>query len=575
MDRLIKKICIIVITIIVQHETIAQDSNKLKAIDETINESVFVSTNTNVFLTGETLYYKLFCLDKTTFKTSKYSKIAYVEIIESNKKTIIKQQLFLENATASGDIFLPTTLETGNYKIIGYTSWVLNKDNLTCFVGDIKIINQYNNLDLKNISVTKDSLKNNKFEVKKSGSLKISTNKKNYTSRELVTLEIKNTTEKTLLEKGNYNISVKKANNLFTNNSLNAVTLTSSNKNIENVFNNNKIIPEVRGEIISGRITSRAGVKIAEKHISLSIPGENYIFKISKTNSNGFFNFILDKKNTNSNVIVQVADENKADFAIEIFENKSPKYDAITFEKFEINTNTKDFIEKKSIANQIENAFYENKKDSVLVNIKLDDFYKKQAVEYILDTYTRFPTLKETIIEVVEGLYAESKNKTYNLYLRDFDLNNKLDIPAMVIVDGLLILDINNLLDHKAALFEKIEIIKGGYYYGSKLFNGLISFTTKNKEYENNPKGNFVFKPSILRPENNKTYYQPDYSRSKLSRIPDYREQLLWNPNVTLSEKEKPISFYTSDLEGEFEIVLEGFTNEGVPVYETETITIK
>jgi hypothetical protein len=58
-------------------------------------------------------------------------------------------------------------------------------------------------------------------------------------------------------------------------------------------------------------------------------------------------------------------------------------------------------------------------------------------------------------------------------------------------------------------------------------------------------------------------YPSPDYDSATLDRIPDYRVQLLWDPNVTLTTKEYGVHFYASDVPGTFQIVLEGYTIDG------------
>lgn len=573
MDRLIK-ILVIASIIIYKQATLAQSNvsiSELKAIDMKINESVFISTNSNSFLTGETILYKLYCLNNNSTLVSNYSKLAYVELVDSNKKTVFKQKLFLEDGTENGDLFLPTTLETGNYKLVGYTRWMLNKDNPDIFSKNISIINPYNVLNKNLVNISQDSLKVESKTVTNSSYFSINTTKKIFSNRELVTLDLKQKTEKENLN-GNYSISVRKLDAAFQKNNSTVLNKTSN----EPVFNSQNILPEFRGEIICGKIISKSNKNTENINISLSIPGKNYTYKITKTNKKGEFIFNLDTKNTSQNLIFQIIDSEKEDFKIEVLDTKSPNYSALVFEKLQIYEVTKNIIEEKAIANQIENAYYEKKKDSLYADKDLKAFYNTLQTEYILDNYTRFPTLKETIIEVIEGMYFTKTNKNYTLHLRDFDLNNKLDIPAMIIVDGLFIQDINDLLDHKADLFSKIDIIKGGYYFGSKLYNGLISFTTKAYDYDSKLKGDFILKPEILRPVGRKEYFQPKYFfNNNLSKIPDYRHQLLWIPNVKLENKERSFSFFTSDVLGAFEIILEGFTNTGIPIYESEIIEVK
>ena len=42
-----------------------------------------------------------------------------------------------------------------------------------------------------------------------------------------------------------------------------------------------------------------------------------------------------------------------------------------------------------------------------------------------------------------------------------------------------------------------------------------------------------------------------------------------------MDKKEDTLSFFTSDLKGNFEVVLEGFTEDGKPVYVSKNITVK
>ena len=68
-----------------------------KNIDKSSTESLFVTTNNNAFVTGETLYYNLQCLNPIDFKTSFISKVAYVQLISSDKKIVANQILFLKS----------------------------------------------------------------------------------------------------------------------------------------------------------------------------------------------------------------------------------------------------------------------------------------------------------------------------------------------------------------------------------------------------------------------------------------------------------------------------------------------
>ncbi len=51
--------------------------------------------------------------------------------------------------------------------------------------------------------------------------------------------------------------------------------------------------------------------------------------------------------------------------------------------------------------------------------------------------------------------------------------------------------------------------------------------------------------------------------------------QLLWMPNIVIHEKEASFSFYTSDVNGRFEVSLEGFTTVGKAISLTESFLVE
>jgi hypothetical protein len=196
--------------------------------------------------------------------------------------------------------------------------------------------------------------------------------------------------------------------------------------------------------------------------------------------------------------------------------------------------------------------------------------------EYILDNYNRFLTLQETITEVLFEMYYRKTGNNFVIGVRDY--NSTVEVPGspLVLVDGLLIQNYNELFEYSTKNIYKVSIVPGGYYYGSQLFNGIISFTTKNQDFVSKQSESYIINANVLRPAIKKEYYTPDYTdKSKYERIPDYRYQLLWLPQITLSNTENPISFYTSDVTGIFEISLEGFTDQGIPVSLKDTFEVQ
>ena len=547
------------------------------------DETVFLSTNATTFVTGETLYYKLNCLKLSDKAPSNLSKIAYVELVDSDKKTVFKNKIYLENTKGQGDYFVPTTIKTGNYKLIGYTNWMLNQTVAPFFQIDIVIINPFQaneNKTAANTNISNATAKTTPIppiEKTQNDYLKLNLNKKAFANREQVNITIAALNE--IAKNGNYSCSVRKLEDLPSTKKITAEEFSKTVPKTESIKKANKIIlPELRGEMISGKIICKSKPSdIQNINIGLSIPGKTFAFKVVKTDTNGNFIFNIDKPYYNAAVNIQVIDDNRSNYTVILDNPSAIDYSKLNFQpNLNLTADLSETLLNRSIASQIENAYYKNKTDSIQKITSIPAFYEPMAKEYVLDDYTRFPTLKEAAIEIVKEMYYEQKDKKYSLYLRDPSIYTQSPEPALVLVDGLLLQDTNELFEYNMKNIAKISVIPGLYYLGPKAFNGVISFTTKNQDFVSNQSGSYILNASVLRPSIKKNYYSPDYTdRSKNERIPDYRYQLLWLPELTLKNNEDLISFYTSDITGTFEISLEGFTDQGIPISLKDTFEVQ
>ncbi|PXY45305.1 hypothetical protein [Flavobacterium hydrophilum] len=564
----------------------AQNSiSQNKSLNTSMQETIFLNVNTTTFLTGETLFYKLYSLNTTNNTPSLISKIAYIELVDNSKNSFQKNKVYLEKGIGSGEYFIPTTLKTGSYKIIAYTKWMLNNPKSQTHEIDIFIINPFQTQE-PNENVTFDvTSKSTISTVQSSGSsilndekrVDFELDKESYYTRDKVNIKIKSLTE--TIEKGNYSLSIRKIDNIPTLKQLSPQEFITKRTNNYPNYNETSFIyiPELRSELITGTIVSKNNLPVNEKSLSLSLPGKEFVLKIVKTNAQGKFAFLLDKFPNFSNAIVQVLDDKSVDYTI-VFD-PFPKFDTSGLHfrsKLNLTPDLKKDIEERSTASQIQNAYYQIKKDSLATEAVINPFFNTIEKTYALDDYTRFPTLKESIVEVIIELYYRKENGKYKLRVRNDHKDLEIYGPPLVLVDGLLIQDPSDLFDYNMGNVDKVSLINEPYVYGPNLYGGMISFETKNSDFATTYAKKYLKTIEIQRPNPKKVYYNPDYSAgNNLKRIPDYRYQLLWEPNLFLDKKEDTLSFYTSDIKGDFEVILEGFTESGQPIYVSKTISVK
>ncbi|NNC69671.1 MAG: hypothetical protein HKN90_02495 [Flavobacteriaceae bacterium] len=540
-------------------------------------ERVFVHLNTTFLMSGETLLYTLYCINDQNNKLSELSKIVYIEIIDENKKAIFKQKIKLTEGVGYSDFFVTPDIQSGTYKLIAYTTLMRNTNSF--FTNEIFIINPFHedqsqvidstSTKIKNLSITKkndDANGQNRF-------LSLASQSDTFTSREKVSLKIS-----TLLDKasyGTYSVSIKKLYPLdlpekrtSTNDKL------SSNNSAISQKSNYFFVPEFRGELITGKVISKeTNTPISDLKIALSIPEKEPIFKISSTNDDGAFYFNINKDYENTIAVIQIIGDDTDELEILIPEKRPLNYDQFLFSnKYIINQDQKNMLLSKSIKNQIENSYKSVKQDSIKENKNKSLFFGKIAKDYFLDDYKRFPTLRETFVEVIENAWIAKKNGRRflkikrNLNAIDFELS------TLLLVDGILIQDHEEIIAMDPKDIHKISIVRDQYIYGPHIFEGIISIETLDGNFRSMNKQTI----QLEKPRQRKEYFSPTYTDTNdYNRIPDYRDQLLWNPMMKINSKEVLIDFYTSDEKGTFEISLEGFTHNGEPVSIKKLISVQ
>ena len=91
--------------------------------------------------------------------------------------------------------------------------------------------------------------------------------------------------------------------------------------------------------------------------VAFSIQGKQSIFKIATTNDLGNFYFNVQEEYDNPYAIIQVVNNEKNNFNIMVDGHSSINYENLDFYNFKITPETKDYILKRSIYNQIENVY--------------------------------------------------------------------------------------------------------------------------------------------------------------------------------------------------------------------------
>ena len=584
--RIIILFILLLVSKLVLGQVIIGNNDELKGYKAIPQESVFIHFNSSLLFTGEYLYYSLYCFNNQTKSLTDLSKVAYVELIGKDNQAVFLHKIKLDNGKGMGDFFIPVTVSSGNYKLVAYTNWMKNSNPSKVFQTDINIINPYQsnpstvqkNKDSKVDSLASKSPVSNTTRSKiiedpkeNEGFLIMETDQENYKNRSKVNVQfrVSNTNK---MGNGNYSISVRKMNGIPKPKSESSSEFLKglSNKMVQQTENigSQVELPELRGELFSGKaVPLNTDLNVDNLKVAISIPGDNYFFEIVHTNEKGEFFVNIDKNYPGDQMYLQVLGDHRSEYKIETIEHQNITNLNLQFNEFKIDPSWKNEIIEQSVHNQIESAYFEFKPDSILLNApdKMLDNFKRET--YNLDDYTRFPTLRETFIEIVKNVSTKKMEKdTYGFEIQGYEFNANTGISPLVLVDGIVVQNINNLLDYKASKVKEISIFRDQFVIGMKAYQGIIEIKTISGTYDNIENDPTIFKTSIFKPQIRKNYFTQVYDEaSQNSRIPDDRLQLLWIPHLELQNASN-VEFYTSDVDGEFEISFEGFTKDGKPV---------
>lgn len=547
-------------------------------------EKIYVHFNASLLFSGEYLYYKIYTLNDGSNTFSPISKIAYVELVNEEKQVVSRQKINLINGLGTGDFFIPVSLPSGNYQFMAYTKWMTNSEDYGLFHDNLTIINPYqgnqNGLrkDISPITPPGSTgsalgIANENCAEASLNGYSLATEQSIYSTRQKVSVTLKGNSGPKIY--GSYSLSARKVEDLMKEHKkqANQIRCFHPMKDIKNLTNLGDYIqlPEMRGELLQGKIKAKDSSPLPKDiNVALSIPGEPYLLQIANANKEGDFYFNLNEAYSGETGIFQILGNHGENIEMTIDDSFEPNYSKLSFGNFQLLPEMEKSIKERSIHNQIENGYFSAKPDTIKQDIPPLPFNGEETLLYNLDDYTRFSTIKETVVEIINSVWIKKlANDQLVFQVRGTDSYLESVFLPLVVVDGIVVQDHSGLIGYNARNIKNIKVLKGKYIYGLEVFEGIIAMETIDGDYRLNTQENHVKSMTLFKPEASKIYFKQRYSEqmdSTFKHIPDFRRQLLWLPNLEIEQDEVALEFFTSDVPGEYKIELEGFNELGNPI---------
>lgn len=323
-----------------------------------------------------------------------------------------------------------------------------------------------------------------------------------------------------------------------------------------------KFLPEYRGHLIKAKVTKNDSP--AEGVLSfLSIPGTNARLFPGRSNGQGEVIYEVGQLKGRSRLITQVSQDVSARIQFESpFSTEAP---ATTLPVFILNPDTEKELLTRSIAMQVQDIYHEETglkptpQDSI-------SFYGHADETYHLDDYTRFQVMEEVMREYVPGVFVRKRQDGFYFIVIDIVNDGVFKDDPMIMLDGVPLFDADKIMAVDPRKIKKLEVIKRRYFFGSHTMDGIVSYTTYNGDVagvELDPSSVVIDYEGI---QAQREFVYPKYDTQKQfeSRTPDRRYLLYWNPHITTKNGTANLEFSTSDIKGNFLVVIEGITDAGL-----------
>ncbi|MEM7382201.1 MAG: hypothetical protein AAF361_13525, partial [Bacteroidota bacterium] len=477
----------------VEGQVIIKSEQELQALKQTPLESVYLHQSASILFPGEYLYYTVYCLNTRSLKLSNISQVVYIELLGENGTKIFTSKIKLNRGMGQGDFFLPVDVPSGNYKLVAYTNWMKNAGSQQFFKSDLAVINPYRS-DQSAILASEEESQDTSVamstNVSDDSPVALLTDKESYRVRERVDLKLKN--YKGTLGFGAYSISVRKLDDFQAPPQITALAnsedYSTKLKEVPNRVNSVVYIPEQRGELFSGRVVNaNNGTPVKEQYVGVSLPGTDFQTKSALTDDKGNFVTYLNKPYKTEIAVLQLMEGDKSAYKYTINDLSDWDFDLEDFYSFKISPSDREAILKRSLNNQLENAYFQVKPDTLKAAEVTDPFDGEIPLVFELEDYTRFGTLRETLVEVVEHVWVKKEGKdSYTFWVREplEPLTSEYTaFPPLVTIDGILVPDHNSILDYDARSIKSISVLRDRYVLGSKTYQGLVVLETLNGDY--------------------------------------------------------------------------------------------
>ena len=536
-------------------------------------ERIYISTDRDVYIAGDAVWCSLTSLDGNGHFSNE-SAVSYLELV-SAAGTASTAKIGLLEGRGAGSFRIPVTTPTGIYRLVAYTA-VNAAEEGTPWMAGSRLLAVYNTTSTARVQNGVELVDEPAYEALKrpetapEGTLQLSARARlpkgaktalvlsNAGSKASVSLSIRHEDDLVPATRENTPASFLQA--------LPADVRIKPGANPVKEFDGEIVTARIKG----ARVENGVGYAVA----TLSTAGDPSSLYVGRADGTDLIRYYTSNIYGNREIVCEVSMLDKEGAYID-FESPFIQADAGDLPKLLLSPVQRQDLMSRKAALRAEKAlridtlttFMTHRKDLLLESV--------DRRRYRLDDYTRFPSVREILVEFIPELSLKRVRDQWVMQLVISDaVQSRFEKTdnILVMMDGVVLSDLNLLLDFDAMLLENVDIYLQTFVCGEVPFHGLVNFITKK---------NYV--TALHFPDNVRVvdFQGVAYPVAYNGAVPegegqDLRQLLYWHPVLNLDAgSDYRLEFTTPGYAGRFKAVAEGFTEDGKPVYQEFTFEVE
>lgn len=528
------------------------------ATAQTLLEQVRTLTDKQCYLAGERLCVRVDALmaetaaDGTPIPSP--SRVAYLELSDT-QQMVAQAMVNLTDGQGWAEIPLPTRLHSGCYQLTAYTRSMRNFGTEVFTRSLIGIINGEQLSRRDNVCFVPDSLlvEDGASHVHPDASLQLM----QVAPLGEVTLSLPDVSAQ------GYAITVEQ-NSLTTNIPFLQLSARSTSDGASKLSSlQTTFAPELEGHIVTARLAVYGAPDLLNSRLALV--GKTASIHDGQREPDGSYHYYTSEMYGNLPTLVSAYDYEGHSVPMQLVSPYAQELPT-SLPELRVSCNEQTLIERATAARRQAAVNEWLHTDTV----KHSTGFMSATPRYFfdLDEYTQMSTIHELIIEFVRGVKRQKDSGVNMLFTFDPETHNYSRWPALVLLDGMPVYDIDEILEYDAHLVKYVQIYTGRFTFGQTACQGVISIVTRGGRLSNYKLDVGTHLAAYAFPQDH-PLFAPHTTSCPPSGCP--HSTLLWEPAAHGAS----YTFRAPAAPGSYLVTIQGFQPDGTPFCQRNVIEVK